>query len=204
MVRKNEAKNDAQNPQLRFKSPAEFFAENKNIAGFDNPGKSLYTTIRELVENGLDAAEAVPVLPDITVEIEELTVQDFNKLVGINERERVDESLYKDVETERERKRRQAKELRDAKRRKNSSAQEGKKGTKDTNVESAENATKEDVATNSEPQQAQASANGTFSEVPDAFPESVPWSQADVTQPSQVANGSQQVSEALNASQQAS
>eukprot|EP00966_Prymnesium_polylepis_P115247 2664089-Prymnesium_polylepis.1 len=40
---------------LRFKSPAEFFSENKNIAGFDNPGKSLYTTIRELVENSLDA-----------------------------------------------------------------------------------------------------------------------------------------------------
>eukprot|EP01051_Picozoa_sp_SAG22_P005186 SAG22_NODE_301_length_12744_cov_19.648189_4_plen_82_part_00 len=39
-------------PKLKFRSPAEFFAENKNIAGFDNPGKSLYTTIRELVENG--------------------------------------------------------------------------------------------------------------------------------------------------------
>ena len=43
---------------LRVKSPAEFFSENKNIAGFDNPGKSLYTTIRELVENSLDACEA--------------------------------------------------------------------------------------------------------------------------------------------------
>ena len=47
------------------KSPAEFFAENQNIAGFDNPGKSLYTTIRELVENSLDAAESLRVLPDI-------------------------------------------------------------------------------------------------------------------------------------------
>ena len=32
--------------QVRQKSPAEFFADNQNIAGFDNPGKSLYTTIR--------------------------------------------------------------------------------------------------------------------------------------------------------------
>ena len=31
------------------KSPAEFFAENQAIAGFDNMGKSLYTTLRELI-----------------------------------------------------------------------------------------------------------------------------------------------------------
>ncbi len=117
------------------KSPAEFFAENKNIAGFDNvrlahsvvhappscmthamqlthsrrlrkrtasrscvqascervlllhawplhawtlhalpaclsvlqPGKCLYTTIRELVENALDAAESISQLPHIEI-----------------------------------------------------------------------------------------------------------------------------------------
>ncbi|KAG6509183.1 hypothetical protein ZIOFF_034574 [Zingiber officinale] len=54
---------------LKQKSPAEFFAENKNIAGFDNPGKSLYTTIRELVENALDSAEAISQLPDIELVI---------------------------------------------------------------------------------------------------------------------------------------
>ena len=42
-----------------------FFTENQNIAGFDNPGKSLYTTIRELVENSLDAAESIGVPPTI-------------------------------------------------------------------------------------------------------------------------------------------
>ena len=31
---------------VQRKSAAEFFTENQNIAGFDNPGKSLYTTIR--------------------------------------------------------------------------------------------------------------------------------------------------------------
>lgn len=41
--------------QSERKSPAEFFAEQKTIAGFDNPGKSLYTTMRELLENGLDS-----------------------------------------------------------------------------------------------------------------------------------------------------
>jgi hypothetical protein len=88
------------------KSPAEFFAENKNIAGFDNvrrrgaaaaapprpaervcapessrallsplslpcraaqPGKCLYTTIRELVENSLDSAESISELPHVEI-----------------------------------------------------------------------------------------------------------------------------------------
>ena len=38
---------------VQRKSAAEFFTENQTIAGFDNPGKSLYTTIRELVELSL-------------------------------------------------------------------------------------------------------------------------------------------------------
>ena len=65
------------------KSPAEFFAENQAIAGFDNPGKSLYTTIRELVENSLDACESVDVLPDISVDITEMTERMFNELRGV-------------------------------------------------------------------------------------------------------------------------
>jgi DNA topoisomerase VI subunit B len=62
------------------KSPAEFFAEHQAIAGFDNLGKSLYTTIRELMENGLDACEAVHRLPDISVSIQEYNQSDFNRL----------------------------------------------------------------------------------------------------------------------------
>ena len=54
--------------KLASKSPAEFFAENQNIAGFDNPGKSLYTSIREFVENSLDAAEACHALPEVPVQ----------------------------------------------------------------------------------------------------------------------------------------
>ena len=66
---------------LRVKSPAEFFSENKNIAGFDNPGKSLYTTIRELVENSLDACEAAGVLPDIEITLHEIDKPALDKLV---------------------------------------------------------------------------------------------------------------------------
>lgn len=102
--------------RLKFKSPAEFFAENKNIAGFDNPGKSLYTTIRELVENGLDAAEAMGALPDVRVVVERIGKSAFRSLVGLDVvRERVDQGLYKDVENAKERKARVAKEKREAK-----------------------------------------------------------------------------------------
>lgn len=65
------------------KSPAEFFAENQAIAGFDNLGKSLYTTIREFVENSLDACESVNVLPDIVVRVEEMTMDEFNAVRGV-------------------------------------------------------------------------------------------------------------------------
>eukprot|EP00743_Colponemidia_sp_Colp-15_P007906 GILK01008563.1.p1 GENE.GILK01008563.1~~GILK01008563.1.p1 ORF type:complete len:674 (-),score=141.04 GILK01008563.1:230-2227(-) len=79
---------------VKSKSPAEFFAENQNIAGFDNAGKALYTTVRELVENSLDAAEAVNVLPEIVVTIEEMSKTSFNSMRGLGERERVDHELY--------------------------------------------------------------------------------------------------------------
>ncbi|GMI11257.1 hypothetical protein TrVE_jg2972 [Triparma verrucosa] len=79
------------------KSPAEFFASNQAIAGFDNPGKSLYTTIRELVENGLDAAESIGSLPEINVTVEELSREEFNKYRGVKGAEgRKDENLFKD------------------------------------------------------------------------------------------------------------
>jgi len=79
------------------KSPAEFFAENQAIAGFDNNGKSLFTTIRELVENSLDACESVNILPDIVVKIEELTQTQFNEIRGVTKssQERdLDEGLF--------------------------------------------------------------------------------------------------------------
>lgn len=60
------------------KSPAEFFAEHQSIAGFDNLGKSLYTSLRELVENSLDACESIQTLPDIQIRIEEFTQEEFN------------------------------------------------------------------------------------------------------------------------------
>ena len=65
-------------------SAAEFFSEHQQIAGFDNPGKSLYTTIREFVENSLDAAESIQSLPDITVTVTDYTEEEHNKIHGID------------------------------------------------------------------------------------------------------------------------
>ncbi|GIL73715.1 hypothetical protein Vretimale_5397 [Volvox reticuliferus] len=98
------------------KSPAEFFAENKNIAGFDNPGKCLYTTIRELTENALDAAESISELPLIEVTIEEVSKARLNRIRGVEEHGRLDEQLYQDFEREDERKKRLAKEAKDKER----------------------------------------------------------------------------------------
>jgi DNA topoisomerase VI B subunit len=90
---------------LKSKTPAEFFAENQNIAGFDNPGKSLYTTVREFVENSLDAAETIRVLPEIQLSIEEMTSDDFNKLRGIGATARTDDDLYRRPEAKNGKKR---------------------------------------------------------------------------------------------------
>ncbi|WMV37571.1 hypothetical protein MTR67_030956, partial [Solanum verrucosum] len=73
--------------------PAEFFADNKNIAGFDNPGKCLYTTMRELVENALDSADI------IEITIEEIVRNKFNSMIGLADHECRDEALYEDFAT---------------------------------------------------------------------------------------------------------
>ncbi len=53
-------------------SVSEFFAKNRHLLGFDNPRKALLTTVKEAVDNALDACEEAEILPDITVEIVEL------------------------------------------------------------------------------------------------------------------------------------
>ncbi len=51
-------------------SPAEFFRRNREIAGFSNPTRAIYQTIRELVENSLDATETFKILPSIKIYID--------------------------------------------------------------------------------------------------------------------------------------
>ena len=50
-------------------SPSEFFYSNRDLAGFSNPTRSLYTAVREFVENALDACDQKGILPDIHLSI---------------------------------------------------------------------------------------------------------------------------------------
>jgi DNA topoisomerase VI subunit B len=53
-------------------SVSEFFAKNRHLLGFDSPRKAILTTVKEAVDNSLDACEEAGILPDITVVIEDL------------------------------------------------------------------------------------------------------------------------------------
>ena len=50
-------------------SVAEFFERNRQILGFDNPARALLTTVKEAVDNAIDAAEEARVLPEVSVAI---------------------------------------------------------------------------------------------------------------------------------------
>jgi DNA topoisomerase VI subunit B len=53
-------------------SVSEFFTKNRHLLGFDNPAKALLTTVKEAVDNSLDACEEAGILPDISVVISEV------------------------------------------------------------------------------------------------------------------------------------
>ena len=50
-------------------SAADFFYRNRDIAGFTNPARAIFSSIRELIENSLDAAEMAELPPDIYVRL---------------------------------------------------------------------------------------------------------------------------------------
>ena len=52
-------------------SVAEFFERNKHILGFGNPTRAIITSVKEGVDNSLDACEEAGILPDIVVEIKD-------------------------------------------------------------------------------------------------------------------------------------
>ena len=54
-------------------SVSEFFAKNRHLLGFDNPRKALLTTIKEAVDNSLDACEEAGIMPEIDVLIKEIS-----------------------------------------------------------------------------------------------------------------------------------
>ncbi len=53
-------------------SVSEFFAKNRHLLGFDNPRKALLTTVKEAVDNALDACEEAGINPAVEIAIEQL------------------------------------------------------------------------------------------------------------------------------------
>jgi DNA topoisomerase-6 subunit B len=56
-------------------SVSEFFVKNRHLLGFDNPSKALLTTIKEAVDNSLDACEEAGILPELKVEVHDLGLE---------------------------------------------------------------------------------------------------------------------------------
>jgi DNA topoisomerase-6 subunit B len=60
-------------------SISEFFTKNRHLLGFDNASKALLTTIKEAVDNSLDACEEAGILPEITIEVRDLGFESGGK-----------------------------------------------------------------------------------------------------------------------------
>ncbi len=65
-------------------SIAEFFEKNRHLLGFDSKTKALLTTIKEAVDNSLDACEEAKILPDIFIQIFDMGNQKFKVIVEDN------------------------------------------------------------------------------------------------------------------------
>ena len=70
--------------QQRSISVAEFFEKNKHLLGFDSPTLGVITTIKEAVDNALDACEEAQVLPDIYISIKKTGNDIFRIIVEDN------------------------------------------------------------------------------------------------------------------------
>ena len=65
-------------------SVSEFFTKNRHLLGFDNNAKALLTTVKEAVDNSLDACEEAGILPDIRVELIEVAEERFRVVIQDN------------------------------------------------------------------------------------------------------------------------
>jgi DNA topoisomerase-6 subunit B len=65
-------------------SVSEFFAKNRHLLGFDNPRKALLTTVKEGVDNALDACEEAHILPEIYINIKQHTEDRFTVIIEDN------------------------------------------------------------------------------------------------------------------------
>lgn len=65
-------------------SVAEFFEKNRHLLGFANQTQSLLTSVKEAVDNSLDACEEADILPEIKVELKEIKKNRFRLIIEDN------------------------------------------------------------------------------------------------------------------------
>lgn len=65
-------------------SISEFFTKNRHLLGFDSPSKALLTAVKEAVDNSLDACEEAGILPEIQVEVTEVSADRYVMAVEDN------------------------------------------------------------------------------------------------------------------------
>jgi len=70
--------------QQREISVSEFFAKNRHLLGFDNKRKALLTSVKEAVDNSLDACEEGGILPDLLVRVRQSDEDRFRITVRDN------------------------------------------------------------------------------------------------------------------------
>src|SRR3974390_1086925 len=75
---------EAMGAKQREISVSEFFSKNRHLLGFDNPQKALLTTVKEAVDNSLDACEEAGILPSLLVEIKEVSEGRFKVVIEDN------------------------------------------------------------------------------------------------------------------------
>ncbi len=63
---------------------AEFFARNRHLLGFDNKRKALLMTVKEAVDNALDACEEAKILPEVSVELIDMQNDRYRVIVEDN------------------------------------------------------------------------------------------------------------------------
>lgn len=62
----------------------EFFSRNKHLLGFDNPRKALLTTVKEAVDNAIDACEEAKILPELNIQIIDMEKDRFRIIIEDN------------------------------------------------------------------------------------------------------------------------
>jgi DNA topoisomerase VI subunit B len=65
-------------------SVSQFFEKNRHLLGFDNKKKALMTTIKEAVDNSLDACEEASIAPEISVEVIDMNNSRFRVIIEDN------------------------------------------------------------------------------------------------------------------------